>query len=206
MNPEDEESAALVQRVARGDRLAAEALLERYLPSLRAFVRLRFDDRARRREGHSDVVQSVCREVLAHMDRFRYPSEGAFKRWLFATAQRTLANHAKFHRAEKRDLGHEARFGSDEGDGGDADGDARILACYASFSTPSHRLEVREQLERIEGAFAKLPAEYREIITLAHVAGLSRAEIAEEMGRSEGAVRVLLHRALARVSSLLEHE
>jgi DNA-directed RNA polymerase specialized sigma24 family protein len=33
--------------------------------------------------------------------------------------------------------------------------------------------------------------------------GLSRAEIAERIGKSEGAVRVILHRALARVSQLL---
>jgi DNA-directed RNA polymerase specialized sigma24 family protein len=33
--------------------------------------------------------------------------------------------------------------------------------------------------------------------------GLSRAEIAERMGRSEGAVRVLLHRALAQLSGML---
>jgi DNA-directed RNA polymerase specialized sigma24 family protein len=35
------------------------------------------------------------------------------------------------------------------------------------------------------------------------VLGLSRAEIGERMNKSEGAVRVLLHRALARVSELL---
>jgi DNA-directed RNA polymerase specialized sigma24 family protein len=38
------------------------------------------------------------------------------------------------------------------------------------------------------------------VITLAHLAGLSRAEIAEQMGRSTGAVRVLLHRALSRLA------
>ncbi len=41
------------------------------------------------------------------------------------------------------------------------------------------------------------------MITLAHIVGLSRAEIAQQMGKSEGNVRVLLHRALAKVSSLL---
>lgn len=38
---------------------------------------------------------------------------------------------------------------------------------------------------------------------LAHVVGLSRAEIAERLGKSEGAVRVLLHRALARLADVL---
>ena len=48
-----------------------------------------------------------------------------------------------------------------------------------------------------------MPEEYREVITLAHLVGLSRAEIALQMGKSEGAVRVLLHRALARMSAIL---
>ena len=62
----------------------------------------------------------------------------------------------------------------------------------------------REELERIESAFDRLPEEYREVITLARIAGLSRAEIAERMGRREGAVRTLLSRALARLAELLD--
>ena len=42
------------------------------------------------------------------------------------------------------------------------------------------------------------------MITLAHVAGQSRAEIADQMGRSEGALRVLLHRSLVRLAEVLE--
>jgi DNA-directed RNA polymerase specialized sigma24 family protein len=36
------------------------------------------------------------------------------------------------------------------------------------------------------------------------VAGLSRAEIGAAIGKSEGAVRVILHRALTRIATLLE--
>jgi len=62
---------------------------------------------------------------------------------------------------------------------------------------------VREEVERIERAFGELSDEQREIVTLAHVIGLSRGEIATHVGKSEGAVRVTLHRALARLSELL---
>jgi DNA-directed RNA polymerase specialized sigma24 family protein len=51
-----------------GDQLAIEALLERHLPGLRAFVRLRAGPAVRTRESTTDVVQSACREVLAHFD------------------------------------------------------------------------------------------------------------------------------------------
>jgi DNA-directed RNA polymerase specialized sigma24 family protein len=42
------------------------------------------------------------------------------------------------------------------------------------------------------------------VISLARIVGLSHAEIAKEMGRSEGAVRTLLSRALARLATLLD--
>jgi RNA polymerase sigma factor (sigma-70 family) len=55
----------------------------------------------------------------------------------------------------------------------------------------------REEIEHVERAFDRLEEEQREVITLAHVAGLTRAEIAERLGKSEGAVRTMLSRALA---------
>jgi RNA polymerase sigma-70 factor (ECF subfamily) len=62
----------------------------------------------------------------------------------------------------------------------------------------------KEAVERIEAALDALPEDYREVITLAKLVGLSRAEIGEVMGRSEGAVRTLLFRAQARLAELLD--
>ena len=57
---------------------------------------------------------------------------------------------------------------------------------------------------RVERALAELPEHYREVITLSRVVGLSHKEVAESMGRSEGATRVLLHRALGELADVLE--
>jgi RNA polymerase sigma-70 factor (ECF subfamily) len=189
----------LAERAAAGDRAALDRLLELYLPELRAFVRLRAGAVVRARESSSDIVQSVCREVIQHADRFQFPSEPAFKQWLYTTALRKIVNRKDFYLAQKRDAQREIPISS--GDGSDAD--QRLAACYRSFSSPSRQAMVKEEIARVEKAFEELPDEYREVITLAHVVGLSRAEIAQQMGKSEGAVRVLLHRALARVSALL---
>ena len=61
----------------------------------------------------------------------------------------------------------------------------------------------RESSERLESAFEHLPDEYREVLLLARIVGLSRAEIGEKMQRSENAVRSLLFRAQAKLASLL---
>lgn len=53
-----------------------ERLLQEHLPGLRAFVRLQATPEIRAQESVSDIVQSVCREVLTHADRFQHPGDG----------------------------------------------------------------------------------------------------------------------------------
>ena len=62
--------------------------------------------------------------------------------------------------------------------------------------------EAHEALERLEAAFRQLPDDYREVILLARMVGLSHAEIGRQMERTPQAVRVMLHRALARLARL----
>ena len=195
---------ALTDAAAAGDRAAVERLLERFLPDVRAFVRLRAGPALRARESSSDLVQSVCREILEHAERFRYPSEGAFKHWLFTTAQRKLQHRHEYWMAQKRGAVGEVPI--DSGQGSSAGDVPDLMSRYRRFSSPSRAASLREEVERVEAAFDQLSEEHREVITLAHLTGLSRAEIAERMQRSEGAVRVLLHRALARLSGLLQPE
>lgn len=184
---------------APGDREAIELLLERYLTDLRAFVRLRAGPLVRARESSSDLVQSVCREILVHAERFQHGSEDAFRQWMFTTAMRKILNRRDFYLAQKRDVLREVPIDS----GASSACDAALLECYRSFSTASGRAMLREELERVERAFEALSEEQRQVVHLAHIAGLSRKQIAEQLGKSEGAVRVLLHRALVRISDLL---
>ncbi len=79
-----------------------------------------------------------------------------------------------------------------------------LLDGYRTFCTPSRAAQASEEVERIEAAFDGLPEEYREVITLSRVLGCSHAEIAARMGRSEGATRTLLYRALGRLSGVLD--
>jgi RNA polymerase sigma-70 factor (ECF subfamily) len=199
VSPNEPDIPKLTERAARGERAALDRLLELYLPELEAFVKKRAGKPLRVNESSADIVQSVCREVLQHADRFRHPSEVAFKQWLYTTALRKISSRLDFYHAQKRDLGRAENFAP-----GSVDSAAdQVFEFHKSFSSPSRHMMVREEAERIEGAFAQLSEEQREVVTLAHVLGLSRAEIGERMNKSEGAVRVLLHRALARVSELL---
>ncbi len=174
-------------------RMDVEALLTEHLPGLRAYVRLKAGLLTHAREGESDVVQSTCRAVLEQAEQFRHQGEGRFRRWLYTTALRKILDKHDFHTAARRDARRET--------GGDP---AEILAVYHHVCTPSRVASAHEQLDRIESAFAALDDDHREVVLLSRIMGLSRAEVADAMGRSEASVRGLLHRALTRLSRDLQ--
>lgn len=193
-----DESGSLLSRLAQGDAGAIEGLLERHLPRLRAYVRSRMGPELRAKESASDLVQSTCREVLEHLDRFQYGGEANFRHWLFATALRKVQKRAAYYRAARRDVGREEREPSDP--------DRSLAACYRTLSTPSGRVSDREQIAKIEAAMGELSEDHREVILLSRVVGLPHREVAQAMGKTELATRSLLHRALAQLAAaLLRH-
>lgn len=169
-----------------------EELLVRHLPRLRAFVRVRTNNLVRQHESCSDLVQSVCREVLAGAGAFRFQGNAAFRSWLFRTALNKILERTRTMTAAKRDVRREQPALSDYGD----------LA--ATGPTASELAGAQELQARMERAFDLLREEDREIIALSRIVGLSHAEIARETRRSEGAVRTHLSRALVAYVAALD--
>lgn len=190
----------MTQDGAPQDPQAIERLLEEHLGGLRAFLRLRAGPAIRARMGQSDLVQSVCREVLESKDRIEFQGDAAFRNWLYTAALRKLVEHDRRLHAQKRDIGREVP--ADDVAGGGAD--AALLQGYATATTPSLIAMGREGAQKLEQAFDELSEEHREVITLARIVGLSHAEIAAQLGRNEEACRQLLRRALVRLSMALE--
>lgn len=162
--------------------------LERHLPALRAFLRRRAARLLPAHESSADLAQSVCREVIEHVDRFEHGAEAGFRRWLFRTAERKLVSRARYYAAQKR----------------------RVPPAHALPTllpaTPSRHLAASEELAAAQAALAALPEDMRRAIVLSRLDGLSHAEIAARLGRSEGAVRNLVYRGLARVAEALGGE
>lgn len=195
MQPDDSTADSLVTRVMRGDQNAFDLLVDRYHPRLRAFVRLRFGPNLRAKESATDLVQSVCRELFGDRGGFQFQGETAFRNWLFTAAARKIADRAEHWNAARRDVAREVR----------PDEDQALLEIYrASAFSPSQIVAGREAMERIERAFDELPEDYREAIVLSRLLGMSRAEVAEKMGKTEDSVRHLLFRGLAQLSRILE--
>ena len=189
-----EPDAQTLAAATRGDPAAVSQLLQRYLPGLRQFVRLRAGNVVAGREDYSDIVQSACRDVLENLARYRHGGDDGFRRWLYRTALRKIADRYEYYRAQKRDVGREGRV-SPSGSG-----------FLGDIPSPSQQAIANEEARRIGNALADMSDDYREVIVLAKYVGLSHREIAAEMGRSELAVRTLLSRALARLAEALDSD
>ena len=185
------------------DGFPLEELLNKHLPGLRAFVASRVDRLVHAKESNADIVQSVCREVLEHIDRFEHRSEAGFKQWLYRTAERKIIDRYRYYTADKRDAARELPPAQSEPS---SDGDllaAALRDAQGGRPTPSHEAIAREELLRTSRAFEGLPPVYREVILLSRVHGVPHAEIAKRLGKTEGAVRNLLYRGLGALTDRL---
>jgi RNA polymerase sigma-70 factor (ECF subfamily) len=188
-------SARLLAGATRGEEAAVAELLHRHLPGLSGFLRLRAGRLLLEKESCSDLAQSVCRDVLQNAGQFRFDGEAGFRKWLYTTALRKIADRYEYYLAAKRNAGREEDAASSR--------EAETLHAYAGFYSPSQQAAAREEVSRVESAFARLADDQQEVILMAKMMGLSRAEIAAELGKSEGAVRMLLSRSMARLTELL---
>jgi RNA polymerase sigma-70 factor, ECF subfamily len=193
----ENDSRELVEGASRGDATAVEGLLDRFLPGLQRYVRNRAGAAVLDRESSSDLVQSVCRELFENLraERFQYRGEAEFKQWLYGAALLKLEGRRRHWRAEKREAAREA------GQAGSS-----LPLQVAISGTPSADAMRREESERLSAAISGLPEHYRVIIELAYGDGLSHREIAERLSIEETNSRVLLSRALARLSTIATRE
>ena len=189
----------LINAASQGDVEAVDTLLTRHIPRLEAFVRFRAGHVIRAKESVSDVVQSVCREVLEHVDRYRHGGEVGFRQWLYETALRKINNRYRYWSADKRDAGREAS-------------PARQLTAAdltlaienrSPHDSPSEHAIAHEQVERLRDAMLRLTDDEQEIITLSRIVGYSHAQIARELECSEEVARARLCRGLARLADMM---
>jgi len=183
----------------RGARI--DELLARHLPGLRGFLRRRAPELVLERESTEDLAQSVCRDVLEHLEdgRLEVSEESAFKQWLYEAALWKLRARARRHRTQRRDIAREV----ERLDRSDTRGDAHAPAVS---ETPSRIAQTAERREAVRTAIAALGGRDAEVLRLAVLEERPHREIAANLGVDESHSRVLLSRALARLARTLGSE
>ncbi len=164
----------VVARAASGDNDAFAQLVEPLIPRLRGYLR------GIGRDETDDLLDDVLLAVFRHLGAFR-GDEASFRSWVFAIAHNQGVDHhrRRARRPEPVDpTGYEPP------------------APRSSTTAESLALDRVAEQEMLE-VLAALPAAQRQVLLLRTVADLSVQQTAEVMGRSEGAVKLLQHRAVA---------
>jgi RNA polymerase sigma-70 factor (ECF subfamily) len=178
----------------------AESPLEGYRDYLLLLARSRLDPRLRGRLDPSDIVQQTLLEAHRDAVQFRGSRDAERAVWLRQMLARNLANAARDHTRDRRDVNRERSLQASLDESS-----ARLEAFLAADqSSPSQRLDRDEQLRRLATALAALPDGQREAVELRHLQGWPLTEIAAHLGRSPAAVAGLLHRGLAQLRTVLE--
>jgi len=173
--------ADLITRAKRGDTECFGQLYERYVDQIYRYVRSRVsDDR-----DAEDLTENIF--VRSYESLETYEERGwAYSAFLYQVARNLLVDHYR-------------QAGSDQ----PLDASEPLESEGPGLE---QRLSEQEDVIRINKAMVELPDDYQEIIRLRVLLDLPTSTAAEWMDRSEGAARVLLHRALKALRQGLEIE
>jgi RNA polymerase sigma-70 factor (ECF subfamily) len=171
--------AELVLKAQQGDQMAFASLYEQYLPLVYRFLRRRLD-------GSDEIVEDLAEDVFVKVYEKldRYVERGLpFTAWLYRIAHNHLVDYL-------RSLPRSQAHSLDE---------------VAEVAEPQTTADYSRILDRqsLAPALARLTPEQRQAIELRFMQGMSVAETAATMGRSEEAVKKLQARALANLRRTL---
>jgi RNA polymerase sigma-70 factor, ECF subfamily len=184
-------------RLARaGSGPALGQVLELYRGYLGLLARLQIGRRLQGKVDPADLVQETYLEAHRDFRQFRGITEGELVGWLRQILASNLANLVRHYRGtQRRDVRLERDLAVE------LDQSSRVLdqGLVAAGSSPSQQAARREQAVLLADALGRLPEDYREVIILRHLEGLSFPEVARRMGRTLDSVDKLWARALARL-------
>jgi len=192
----DATSAELLRRAREGNAEAAGALMELYRGYLTILARTQIGRRLQGKADAADLVQETFLEAHKHISRFRGQSEIEFLSWLRTILAAVVSNHVRHYLGtQQRDARLEQALVVE------LDNTSGVLqrGLMAADSTPSRQVANRETLLILANALEQLPDDYRQVIMLRHLEGLSFADVAERMNRTVASVQNLWVRALKRM-------
>ena len=191
----------LVALAKDGNESAINQLWTVYGARVHWIMRLRMGKELRSKLESMDLAQDALLSALGDIENFTYKNEGDFLRWISTIAENRLRDNIDKLHADKRDIRKEIRLGKH---GPNTESKAVVSHVPIETTTPSVIMSRKEELEKLEEAIDKLRPEYKEVIVLTKIEGLSYKEIADRLGKSSEAVRKLVSRSMATLTSEFE--
>lgn len=173
---------ALVRRAASGDAEAFGDLYARHLDEIYRYVFYKIGSE----KQAEDLTEQVFLSAWEAIDG--YEARGhPFSAWLYRIAHNAVVDHYRAKK-EERPL------------------DAVAFRLADETLGPEETLLRKAEVSRLLDALRELSDEKQDLILLRFVEGLSHSEVADILGKSEVACRVMQHRALASLSEILKQD
>lgn len=179
-------SVDLLERARAGSDEALGALLQRCERKLVALVRLRLGPSLRRELDSCDLVQSTLVKALSHFGEFAGGDRGSLMAWLARIAENEIRDQASYHGRERRDAARRVSL--------EASPEAARLA--ARVRSQTSLVAHGERVSALERALESLSRDHRDVIVMRAIEEREFTEIAERLGRSTDACRMLFARAM----------
>lgn len=181
MSPNSDAQAErlLVDAAKAGDQVALSELYQTYFPRLYRYILARTGNTY----DAEDLTEEVFMRVLEAIKRFQHRN-APFSAWLFRIAHNAVISQRRKETARGRS--------SQLNDGMPVDS-----------AGPEELVERRVVLTEVMQAAKNLPDAQRQVISLRFAAGLTVAETARAMGKGEGNVKVIQHKAIAKLREMM---
>jgi len=191
----------LIEAAVTGDDGAFGRLLARYSNYLTLLARVEVGRRLQGKLDPADLVQETFLEAHRHFPSFRGATEPEFVGWLRRILAGVLANTVRRYfgtRARDPRLEQDLQIGIDQS--------SCVLGSQliSPGSSPSESAARREQAVLFADALDRLSEDYREVIVLRHLEGLTFTAVGERMGRSVDSVEKIWLRAVAKLRKTVE--
>jgi len=175
------------------------ALIEEKRSQLLAYINRQLGSRLKQKVEPEDILQETTIDAVRRSSEFDQLQREPFG-WLCQIAEHRLIDaHRRFFQSQKRAGEREVSIDAERDDAGGRFAD--LLA--ASMTTASQAFSRNQKEFQLQMALEELPEETREVLRLRYVDGLQTKEIAERLGKSDGAIRVLLTRSVQRLQEKL---
>ncbi len=169
---------AIVDAAKAGDEAALTELYNLYFPRVYRYILARMGNPY----DAEDLTEEVFLRVLDAIERFQW-REAPFSAWLFRIAHNAVISQRRKEGARGRSS-------------------PLVDALPVGSQGPEEMVENRLALNEIMKAAETLPEAQRRVIGLRFAAGLTVAETARSMGKGEGNVKVIQHKAIAKLREI----
>lgn len=196
---DETERQILIDRAVNGDGDCLQRLIVEYHAPLLAKVEGRLSPALRRYVSPEDILQQAYVEAFKSVGGRVFESPAGFYRWLELICLSQLRNICRDLRRDRRDV----RRNLPGSAGGTRSALDLVDRLPAPRSTPSRHLAKQEASAAALSSLARLSDDQRRVVQMRFLEDRPVQEIAAAMGKSTGAVHMLIKRALDNLAELM---